>query len=186
MVKTVFLDQFISLLWGSILAITVAPSIKRDGIFTKFFWRGFLFQLLIFFPIGLYLFLTWPDWSWMYWVNNETTPTILKVVALSGYIISFLIGYIASAYAIKKNRDIIAYILAAIGVVGILVITMIGFDRLIHIGTYEEYLKDVAPYVWYDSRFMISMILIGLYFGIPGAILIYRNLKDNDLLPGTK
>ncbi len=173
-------------MWGSVLAITAAPDIKKNGVFTKYFWRAFLFQLLIFFPIGLYLFLIWPDWSWMYWVNNSTTPTGIKVLALSGYIISFLIGYIGSAYAIKAGKDIVAYILAIIGAAGIIIISIIGYKSLIHIGTYEEFLKEVAPYVWYDTRFIISMIIIGLYFGIPGIIVIYLNLKENNLIPNKR
>ncbi len=183
MVKTVFLDQFISLMWGSILALTAYPSIKREGIFTKYFWRAFLFQLLIFFPIGLYLFLTWPDWSWMYWVNNFTTPLWVKILALSGYIISFLIGYLLSAYAIKKDTMWVAYLLAGIGAAGIVIISVAGIKSLIYVGTREEFIKEVAIPAWRDPKFTISMILIGLYFGIPGAILIYKNLKENDLIP---
>ena len=173
-------------MWGSILALTAGPDIKRNGVFTKYFWRAFIFQIFIFFPIGLYLFLTWPDWSWMYWVNNITTPGWVKVLALSGYIVSFLIGYIASAYFIKQDRQSVAYVLVAIGVIGILVISVVGFKSLIHLGTHEEFVMETAPYVWEDPKFVISAVLIGIYFGLPAAILIYKNLQENDLLPGRR
>ncbi len=186
MIETVFLDQFISLLWGSVLALTAYPSVKKDGVYTKYFWRAFLFQIFIFFPIGLYLFLTWPDWSWMYWVNNDTTATWIKVVALSGYIISFLFGYIISGYGIKKGSNWIAYALSIIGILGILIISIVGYKSLIYLGTYEEFFKEVAPYAWQDSRFVISAILIGIYFGVPGAYLIIKNLHENGLLKREK
>ena len=114
----------------------------------------------------------------MYYYRGESVSVVTSTIILLGYLINFVIGYIVTAISIKKDNLIIPYFVLGIGTVGMLFFTFYPFDRLIRMGSYEEYLKETIPYIWQDRNFIISAILIGIYFIVPFSFLVKKNLDE--------
>ena len=114
----------------------------------------------------------------MYYFRGSEISSVTVFFIFTGYLLNFFIGYILSAYFIKKGNFSIAYIIFAIGVIGATFFTFYPANRLIHIGSYEEYLNETAPYLWQSSDFIISAIIIAIFFLIPFLLLLKKDFDD--------
>ena len=115
----------------------------------------------------------------MYYYRGNEVSSVTVFFIFTGYLINFLIGYLLSAYFIRKGKNSIAYIVFAIGVIGATFFTFVPADRLIHLGSYEEYLNETAPYLWQSSDFVISAIIIAVFFIIPFLLLLKKDFEDS-------
>ena len=114
----------------------------------------------------------------MYYYKGSDISSVTVFFIFFGYLFNFIIGYLLSAYIIRKEKKIVAFVVFAIGVIGATFFTFFPVDRLIHIGSYEEYLKETAPYIWQNSDFITVLIIIGIYFTIPFLFLLKKDLDD--------
>lgn len=179
MIETIPLDHILSWMVGFLFAVSSKRSLKNfPSPFNRYFKRGILFQIFVFFPIGLYLATIWPAWSWMYFINPEG-KTLLTYLMVVGYIISYCIAFLLGWYFIRKDMEKIIYALFGILIVGFLLLTFIPLKRIIFVGGYEEFVDGFARKAFDYPEFLWSMTLIGLYFFIPLIILIRKNYKES-------
>jgi hypothetical protein len=52
------------------------------------------------------------------------------------------------------------------------------------LGTTEQFRAGTAPLAIKDAKWVISFIIIGIYFFIPFAWIILKNRKESQALPG--
>ena len=180
MIKTIPEDLFISLFLGALFALTAARSLKStESTFRHpYFRRAVLFQLFIFVPIGIYLIYYFPAWSWMYFLNPQAHSIWWSVLAIGGYFVLMVLGFILAQYFIKKDQIGAARGVMGVGALGFLCFFFLPIRRLSVVGTYEEFESGNALYVFQNLHWLISMIVIGIYFGLPLFYIIRKNIRE--------
>jgi hypothetical protein len=97
------------------------------------------FEAIILWPVGLYYYVVYPDWSWMYFVNPERLPWGVSVLVFLGYVATLLGGYLGGWALLRVRKDKILYaVLGALGL-GLTLFSVICRARLFTHGTYDEY-----------------------------------------------
>ncbi|UCD84063.1 MAG: hypothetical protein JSU92_12370 [Deltaproteobacteria bacterium] len=180
MIKTVPIDIFTSLFLGALFALTGARPLKStESTFRhRYFFRAVLFQLFVFVPIGIYLIYYFTAWSWMYFINPQAHSIWWSVLAICGYFLFMVLGFILAQYFIKKDQIGAARGVMVVGVLGILCFYLLPIRRLLVVGTYEEYVSGDAISIYRDLHWTVSMIVIGIYFGLPLFYIIRKNVLE--------
>ena len=96
-------------------------------------------QALLMVPLGLYLYLFYPDWSWMYVLPARAVPSPLVVLVMLAYPGAAAAGYFAGIAICRAGRD--RAVLAA-GVVLALATglsTALLWGRVEKVGTFNQF-----------------------------------------------
>ena len=179
MIKTILQDQFINIVVGAVFAITAGDKLKSEPLFGKYFRRNLAFSLLVFMPVGIYLAVFYTDWSWMYFIDYREYPLALTIAGVCGYPVSNLIGYFLARHFMAAGNKNGAYAVAGAGLVGLSCLILIPLKRVMYVGSYAEFTAGTAKLMLENIPFTISIVAIGIYFFIPCAILVAKNLKEN-------
>jgi hypothetical protein len=185
-IKTIPIDLFTGLFLGALFALTAARSLKETKVTFRhrYFLRAALFQLLVFVPIGVYLIYYFPAWSWMYFINPRAHSIWLSVLAIGGYFLLMVAGFALTQYFIKRDRIRAARGVMVVGILGILCFYLLPIRRLGVIGTYEEFASGNALSIFQNLHWQISMVIIGIYFGLPLYYIIRKNIREGRAIGG--
>ena len=185
------MDFNISFVLGLVFTLTAAPALKKEkSIYNRYFRRAFLFQLLVFVPMGIYLVTTWPDWSWMYIIDTSRHPNQVwlgPLLASVGYMVMMLIGYVTGHVLVRINEESAVRLLIVMGLLGMSLAGFLPFHPrpgVMWLGTTAQFRDGTAPLALKDSLWVISFVIIGIYFFIPFAWIIMKNRKESQALPG--
>jgi hypothetical protein len=97
------------------------------------------FEAIIIWPVALYFYLVYPDWSWMYFVDPRRLPFGAIILVLLGYVATLLGGYLAG-WAILRARKLQAlYGVLGAGAFALLVFLIATRRRLVTHGTFAEF-----------------------------------------------
>jgi len=180
------MDFNISFVLGLAFALTAGPALKREaGIMNRYFWRAVLYQLLVMVPIGIYLVVRWPDWSWMYIIDPSAHPNQMWAglcCATVGYMSALLAGYISGYLCIRINEESVAKLLMALGIIGLVLATFLPYlprPGILWLGTTSEFRAGGAKLAVSDPAWVISFVIIGVYFFVPLAYLVRKNRKES-------
>lgn len=184
------MDFNISFVLGLAFALTAGPALKREaGIMNRYFWRAVCFQLLVMVPIGIYLVVRWPDWSWMYIIDPSEHPNQMWVglfCATAGYMAALLAGYISGYLCIRINEESVARLLMTLGIIGLIAATFLPYlprPGILWLGTTEQFRFGGAKLAITDPAWVVSFAVIGVYFFVPFLILLRKNRKDSQSVP---
>lgn len=148
-------------------ALSAAPLLeKEESMINTYFIRALIFQVVIFFPIGLFLAWKWTAWSWMYIVDPQVHSKLWTLLAVFSYIPAMIAGFHVAYLCIRAGKKVQAYWYLAAGIVVMTLITFCMFGRLYHIS--NMYLPvpriSTAP-GWFGSGwFLLSMMVITVVF----------------------
>jgi hypothetical protein len=179
-IKTIPIDLFTGIFLGALFALTAARSLKETKVTFRhrYFLRASLFQLLVFVPIGIYLIYYFPDWSWMYFINPRAHSIWLSVLAIGGYFLLMVVGFGFAQYFIKRDKIGAARGVMVVGILGMLCFYLLPIRRLGVIGTYEEFKSGNALSIFQNLHWQISMVIIGIYFGLSLYYIIRKNIRE--------
>lgn len=112
---------------------------SRSAIASVAFGVLLIGEVLLMLPMGLYLYLFYPDWSWMYLVEAREVPSAVVVFVMGGYLVAATAGYFGAVALCRASRE--TFVLWLIGALGfIVVLTLaIGYRRFGLVGTFEQY-----------------------------------------------
>jgi len=179
-IETIPLDFLISFIVGHLFVLTAEEGIKSsEWFFDRYLARAVLFQVVVFIPIGLYLYLNWPAWSWMYFIDPHRHPAwIGPLMATEGYLFALLAGYLVAHNFVLTDNKGAAYLTLIMAVVALLTLIFVPIKNLAHVGTYQEFVEGRAPLAIRNLHFSISMVVVGIYFFIPLLFLLVKNLRE--------
>ena len=107
-------------------------------------WGRELFAVLSFagiivWPLSLYFFLVYPDWSWLYLVDPDRLPRGISVLILIALVVVLLAGYLAGWALLRASAE--KWLLGAMGGVGaaLVLFVVMARRRLLASGSYAEY-----------------------------------------------
>jgi hypothetical protein len=97
------------------------------------------FEAIILWPVALYYYLVYPDWSWMYFVDSRRLPSGVSILVLLAYVATLLGGYLAGWALLRARRERV--LLAAMGGVSLTIAVFVIScrHRLLSSGTFAEY-----------------------------------------------
>jgi len=140
---------------------------RRGHLFKdELFYVGLLFGSLFGYGTGVVCYRMAPDWMWMYWMDARlvTTPVLLYLSA--AYHLSLFAGIMAA-------RELLPYrsgLFTALGVslAGATLICIVFFNRIIRIGSVEQFQQGMASPMLTFNPFTMHPIVIAM--GIAGAV----------------
>lgn len=167
MIKTILEDIFLSFLFGQIFALSAEPLLKKEeSLINTYFIRALLFQLLVFFPFGLFLAKMWTAWSWMYFINPHHHSKWWTFLAVCAYVPAMIAGFHIAYTFIRAGKTGQTYWYLAGSALSFCLLFFPLMGRVNHIS--DEWLPPAmihtAP-MWYKNfGFMLSMAVGGAYF----------------------
>ena len=125
------------------------------------------FEAIILWPVALYYYLVYPDWSWMYFVDPHKLPWGVSLLVMLGYVATLLGGYLAGWAILRARKPRVLY--GALGGVALflLVFALVGRGRLANNGTFDEYHAGHAPGVT-EGKLIWALAVTAL--GVAAAI----------------
>ncbi len=186
MIKTVPIDLSLNLIIGLVLAGLAADYLQLPGIgvFNKALVWTILYGLLVFVPIGAVLFLFWPDWSLMYFLDPEQLPRHLSLTfALIAYQLALISGFFIGQLLVTNRRLETLILLIKANIAMLVFFSAMTLDRIFNVGSYDAFhSSDGSLALFYRSSLCYAFIPITLYFVVP---LIYTGKKIKNLAVST-
>jgi hypothetical protein len=97
------------------------------------------FEAIVLWPVALYYYLVYPDWSWMYFVDARRLPRGVGILVLLAFVATLLGGYLAG-WALLRSRRQRILVAAMAGVFTALAVFVIACrGRLFSVGSFAEY-----------------------------------------------
>jgi hypothetical protein len=105
------------------------------------------FEAIILWPVAIYYYMVYPDWSWMYFVDPHRLPWGVGLLVMIGYVATLLGGWLGGWALLRIRKEKLLY-----GAMGALGLTLAMFaiacrGRLGAAGSYSEYYAGHAPLV---------------------------------------
>ena len=97
------------------------------------------FEALIIWPVALYFYLVYPDWSWMYFVDPHKLPWGVSFLVMLGYVATLLAGWLAGWAILRARKPRVLYGVLGGGALFLLVFSLLCRARLSNNGTFAEY-----------------------------------------------
>jgi hypothetical protein len=136
--------------FGAVIALACAPQVKeaRSALFNPIFLGALLFEIFFFIPFGIFLYYFYPDWSWMYFFDPgrlaPRTLNLLGLAAMACYLGALIVGFQKAQFLVRHDRGKAGLAIVGVALLALAVFSLFTFDRLLHIGSYQDYLAGHA------------------------------------------
>lgn len=147
MLLTFIIDPPFLLFLGYLFACALPPFPDMRTVFkSRAFWAGMIVVTVFNVAVGL-SYWWFPDWMWMYILRpSEWSPPARVIMLASGllaYYLFFRLGFAGGAKVRGEGRKPWGYVIMC-GVLSLVVIAPV-FNQYYHVGTYREYVLNIAP-----------------------------------------
>ena len=93
MIPTVPFDLMFSVFVGLLFAGCARTQFAAGAApWGRELWAVLSFEAIVLLPVGLYYYLVYPDWSWMYFVDPRRLPSGVSVLVVLAYVATILGG----------------------------------------------------------------------------------------------
>ena len=170
MITTIPADLIILFIVGMIFSLGTLRNINstRTVLANKYFLAALLYNTLFCLPIGVYCYVVFPDWCWMYWLDSRDAALGLVITAFVGYYISFTCGF-AGAILFERRRRLLGVrvLLAAAAV--LLIFAVINYKRLFFVGSLEQFQAGALPVI-FRRRLLAVIVFAGMPLALAALI----------------
>ena len=183
-VKTIPQDIFLSFSTGIALALSARYQLRSESRFwNPYFIRALIFQLLVFYPIGLCFAKFWTAWSWMYFIDPAAHSRWWTFIAVSSYIPAMAIGFHIGYTFIRLGEVRTAKIYMGIGYLGFaaMFFPLIPSRVIVVSDSFAAWASGTAPFIWNIGEtypFLAFFALVGVWYG--GPLLYLMNLNKQE------
>jgi hypothetical protein len=146
LIPTVPFDLGFSVLVGLVFAMCARQQFTGGALpWGRELAAVLLFEAIVLWPVALYYYLVYPDWSWMYVVDARRLPSGVSILVLLAYVATLLGGYLGGWALLRAGK-----LRVVLGVMGGLFLFMLIFviacrGRLWSSGSFAEYHAGRAP-----------------------------------------
>ncbi len=156
-------------------------TLQRPVFLTRYFSALLMFQVMVLIPIGIYFYTFYPDWSWMYLVDTSNLSRGVGVMTIVAYPISACMGYLIGYFSTRGQSDWVTLMFIVFMVVGLAGLFVVGKDKFIWVGTYDQYHRDAGLKLLTVTSLLPSILLSLGGIGICWSYLIYRFIQEGRL-----
>jgi hypothetical protein len=162
------LDLLFNAVVGMVFALCARDRVRADGPFAApAFLLVMSFVGLIVVPIGLYLYLAHPAWTWMYLVDPREVPALAAIPFAVIHGGALIAAWYAAARLIRVNRQrLVAYLIGG-GLAALLLASLLLRHRLLSYGTYAEFRRGTTLALM-DVK--LGYVLVTLVLGVGAAL----------------
>lgn len=180
---------------GGLLAVSAHKQLMdaRSALANRWFREALLFGLLIMLPTGIFFYLQWPEWSWLYYVDPAALGDAATVLVWLAYPAAVALGFAVAAVFVRGDTPRMGLAVPIFGAVLLAGVSGIAFSRFITLSSYNEFnnillrMRGGMPYIWSDPVWVGAMAGLGIFAGLPFGYLLLRNLREGGgLIPPLK
>ena len=129
-------------------------------------------------PVGLYLYVAHPDWTWMYLVDPEDVPALALVPILVLHGGAVIGGWYLGAYLIRRDKQRLLLYLLGGGAAILLLAGLILRERLLSYGTLADWERGTALDLM-DVKLGYVLIALVLGMGAAAGFVAFELLRDS-------
>jgi hypothetical protein len=175
------------LLLGSLLAIAAHRQLmdSESALGNRWFRDAVLFAFLIFLPTGIFFYLQWPDWSWLYFHDPRDLGTVATGLVWAAYPVSVMLGFAVAATMVRGDSPRGALAVPIVSGIVLVAVTLATAKRFLRLTTFEEYSAFIfrphadLPPIWSDPVWIVTMAGTGVFIFIPFIYLFVRNIREH-------
>jgi hypothetical protein len=156
-------------------------NLQRPLFYNRYFGSLVMLELFVLVPSGIYFTGFYPDWSWMYIVDTHWLPTGVNVMAIAACPIAATMGYVVGYFSARSKSDWVTVMFMGFTALGVLGLLVVGHDQIVHLGTYEQYHRNVGLNPIFATSLFPSLILAWLGAGVCWGYLLYRFGREGRL-----
>lgn len=140
MIPTVPFDLVFSVFVGALFAASARTQFSSGTApWGRELWAVLSFEAIVLLPVGLYYYLVYPDWSWMYFVDPKKLPSGVSVLVVLAYVATLLGGYLGGWALLRARREKILLGALAGLALAIVIFLIVCRGRLMSSGSYADY-----------------------------------------------
>ena len=170
-----------SLLFGASVAYAARIQIRtlqRHLFASRYFIALMMLELLIVVPIGVYAYVFYSDWSWMYLVNTAEISPALGVMAVCAYPVASIMGYLVGYYSARGGTDFITMMFMVFLALGLLGLFVAAKNQFLWVGTYHQFHRNVGLKFITATSLIQSIALSTLGILVCWCYLLYKFIKE--------
>jgi hypothetical protein len=156
-------------------------TLQRPLFFSRYFSALMMLEFMILLPVAAYFYAFYPDWSWMYLVDTSSANAAIGVMTIIAYPIACLMGYMVGYYSARGNSDWVAVVFAIFIVAGLMGMIVVAEDKLLWVGTYEQYHRNAGLKPFISTSLFPSAVLSFLGAATCWFYLVYRFVQEGRL-----
>ena len=156
-------------------------TLQRAIFSSRYFAALLMFGLMIVLPVGIYFQTFYPDWSWMYLVDTSKLRTGLVVMAMAVYPIAAVMSYLVGYFSARGKSDWVTLMFLVLMALGLAGLFWIAPDKLLWVGTYDQYHRNTGLTAFTKSSLFPSTLLALGGIGVCWFYLIYRFVQEGRL-----
>ena len=171
----------INLLVGASVAFAARIQIRtlQRPLFTnRYFTSLAMLEGMIFVPIGIYFYSFYPDWSWMYLVDTAALPAGLGIMTQAAYPLAAVMGYLVGYFSARGGSDWVTLMFMGFVGVGFILLLFMAKDKLLWVGTFEQYHRNVGLNRFTATSLFPSLILAWLGAAACWSYVGYRFMQE--------
>ena len=174
----------VSLLAGASVSFAARVQIRnlqRPVFANRYFGALVLFQAMILLPAGAYFQTFYGDWSWMYLLDTRALPLGLSVMAVFAYPVAGTMGFLVGYFSARSNSDWVTGMFMAVQGLGLLGLIVIANEKLLVVGSYDQYHRNVGLTPLTGSSLLPSVLLAWSGIAVTWGYLMYRFTREGRL-----
>jgi hypothetical protein len=170
MIPTVPFDLMFSLLVGLVFAGCARQQFSGGAApWGRELAAVLLFQAIVLWPVALYYYLVYPDWSWMYFVDAHRLPSGVSILVLLACVAMLLGGYLSGWALLRSRRQRVLGGIVAGLLLFLIVFVIVARARLFSAGSFAEYHAGHAPSV-NQGKLAWALVVTAIGVGIAAVV----------------
>ncbi len=119
-------------------------TLQRNILSTRYFIALMMLELMIILPVGIYFYIFYSDWSWMYLINTARYNGGIGAMAVIAYPLAAAMGYLVGYYSARSHSDWITLMFIVFIFFGLVGLFIAAKNQFVSVGTYEQYQRDIG------------------------------------------
>ena len=153
-------------------------TLQRHVFSTRYFIALMMLELMIVVPMGIYFYVFYPDWSWMYLVDSQELPQGVGAMTIIAYPVAGAMGYLVGYYSARSSSDFVTALFMAFMGLGILGLFVAAKNQFLWVGTYAQFHRDVGLKFITTTSLVPSSTLALVGLGSCWGYLMFRFVKE--------
>jgi hypothetical protein len=178
--------DLVILLWlGATFGYCARERVRVDGLWAQpsLALVG-TFLLMVVVPVGFYLYLVHPSWSWLYLIDPERLPALVVVPMVAVHALVLVGAYALGGRLVRAGRDVALRWAIAVSPALILLVVILLRERLFRYGSYGEFHQGLAlPLFSVKLGYVLVAVVAG---GLAAAVFVAWELTQDGRRAATR
>ena len=143
---------------GLVTAFLTKAKLEQETnlYFNKYIYVFMAWLAFIYGPLVYWFQSGWPFWNTMYFL--EEIPAYVVTIYATAVMVIGTFGFILADYLIREQKSSLVPIIMVTSAI-LISLFLLGFlDRVLYVGTYQEWEAETAVILWESSLFPVFLL----------------------------